>query len=333
MGAAAGFREHYIPVTEADEWRAALKGVPHAFAHTVECCAAIQLTTGWPTFLYVAACAGGRVVCPLTERTYGGFVDVVTPYQFSGFSITGAFPDVARRWREFAERRGFVCAYIAQHPALTDPLPDADEVAVRNTLYLLDLTLSADELLRRFDRNRRRQLRHYATDSVALVVERETLGSFLVSNYSRFVTRVGAPAASRLADPTLARLARLPNVTIVGIEAAGRIEAVYLFGHTEWAGDCLLNVATAEGRRHATTLLWSGVLALKALQVPLLNLGGGPRQDDPVARSKERFRARGVPFRSRRQIFRRDVYEALCLDAGIEDPGRATYFPAYRSAL
>ena len=97
MGAAAGFREHYIPVTEADEWRSALKGVPHAFAHTVECCAAIQLTTGWPTFLYVAACAGGRVVCPLTERTYGGFVDVVTPYQFSGFSITGAFPDVAPR--------------------------------------------------------------------------------------------------------------------------------------------------------------------------------------------------------------------------------------------
>jgi hypothetical protein len=331
MGAAAGFQEHYIPVGEADAWREALKGVPHAFAHTVECCAAIQLTTGWPTFLYVAACDSGRVVCPLSERAYGGFVDVVTPYQFSGFSITGSFPDAARRWREFAARRGFVCAYIAQHPALRDPLPDDGEISVRNTLFLLDLRPSAHELLRSFDRNRRRQLRHYATQAAGLVVDREKLAAFLVSTYGSFVTRVGASEASRLAERTLAELVRLPNVTVVGIQGAGRIDAVYLFGHTEWAGDCLLNVATTDGRRHATTLLWSGVLALKALRVPLLNLGGGPRQADPVAQSKERFRARGVPFRSRRQIFRRDVYEALCLDAGVDDPERSAYFPAYHS--
>jgi hypothetical protein len=326
-----GMIERCIPLSRAQAWSDALAGVPHAFAHTAAACHAIQLTTRLPTSMYVLQTAEGRVVCPFAERSYRGYVDITTPYQFSGFTGVGACAGFQAAWRRFVERRGFVCGYFAQHPALPEHEYFSErDVRADNTLYLLDLRQSQERLLASFERNRRRQLRSYAT--TPFVYDRRRLARFLIETYPAFVARVRASGAQRFESATLGALAELESVEIIGA-GEDRIEAVYLFGWTPYAGDCLLNVATETGRRISTALLWWGVLTLRARGVPMLNLGGGPQAGDSVARAKERFRAQAMPFRTVRQVYRPDQYQTLCRDRGVGlDPhGDARYFPAYRS--
>ena len=82
-------RHSLIGLDERDRWRSALAGVPHGFGHTWESCHAFSLTTDLPTYLYLAKCPEGRVVCPLIERSPRGAVDVATPFGFSGFAARG----------------------------------------------------------------------------------------------------------------------------------------------------------------------------------------------------------------------------------------------------
>jgi hypothetical protein len=60
-----------------------------------------------------------------------------------------------------------------------------------------------------------------------------------------------------------------------------------------------------------------------------LNLGGGVKENDGVAEFKRRFGADEVPLRNVKQVYRRDIYEELCAEAGV-DPHASAYFPAYR---
>ena len=309
-----------------------MEGVPHAFAHTVECCRAAQATTGWPTFLYSVRTATAHVVCPVSEREYDGFIDFVTPCQFSGFAGTAGSDEFRGCWRRFTQRKGAVAGYHALHPAFhSESYYDQEDCVTANNLYLLDLTPSADELLRRFDRSRRRELRDYDDRSKHLIVDREALTAFLVDTYPVFAARVGVSAANNFTPASLRAFATSPNVELVGTGTGGRVEAVFLFGFTPFVGECLLNVATLNGRQYSTLLLWYGILALKARGVPLLNLGGGVQPGDAIALAKERFGPRCVPFRSVREIYRPDIYQRLCREAGVAPGDDTGYFPAYRT--
>jgi hypothetical protein len=65
--------------------------------------------------------------------------------------------------------------------------------------------------------------------------------------------------------------------------------------------------------------------------VPYLNLGGGIREGDDVAEFKRRFGAAERPLASLRQVYRPDVYDRLCAQAGVS-PQRSGWFPPYRAA-
>jgi hypothetical protein len=107
------------------------------------------------------------------------------------------------------------------------------------------------------------------------------------------------------------------------------VEAVVVFGYTAWVADYLFGVALPHGRQHSARLLWSGVERLHALGVPLLNLGGGARPNDGIAEFKRRFGARELPLMSLQQVYRPEVFRALCLAAGVEPDGG--YFPPYHA--
>ncbi len=318
-----------VSVTDEAGWRSALADVPHAFAHTVECCRAIQLTTNAPTWLFVLGSGDARVACPLSERTYAGYIDVFTPYQFSGFSGSGAIERFNDHWRSFALDRGWVAGYHAMHPLLpNETYYSAADCFVQNDLYVLDLRQSADAMLSLFDRSRRRELRTYSPDDRLFACDHQALTSFLIEEYPAFLTRVGAPCA--LSPATLAAFAQAESVLLIGAATDGLVEAVYLFGYTRSAGDCLLNVATPAGRRHSTALLWRGMLELKKRGVPTLNLGGGVRRGDRVAQAKERFGPTKVPLRSVKQVYRPEVFEELCRASGTEPGHLGGYFPPYQ---
>lgn len=325
------FREDYISSEDEQAWHDALSRVPHAFAHTFGCCRAIQRTHLWPTFLYTATTGASQMICPVAERAVGDVIDLATPFQFSGFSRRGDPGDLHLRWQAFARGRGAVAAYHVLHPVMpSDGCFSPDDRVERGTLHLLDLTASSEDLLSGFDRSRRRQLRTYDGQLRDVVTDRQELADFLVAAYPAFAERVQASQANRYTEATLRQLVALDGTVWVGMRRDGAIRAAYGFGMTPFVGDCLLNVATPEGRSFSTVLLWYGILALKARNVPVLNLGGGLRDGDSLDLAKRRFRGRQVPFRAVKEVLRRDVYRQLCQRAGADPDSRDGYFPAYR---
>ena len=65
-------KEDLIPLDSPAMWKQALDGIKHSFGHTWENCYAMQLTTGFKTYLYCFESEHGRVVCPIAERDYRG---------------------------------------------------------------------------------------------------------------------------------------------------------------------------------------------------------------------------------------------------------------------
>jgi hypothetical protein len=319
-----------IPLDDRERWIAALADVPHGHAHTHGFCRAVQLTSGAPTYLYRYESRPGLGICALTEREHAGEIDVTTPYGFGGFAMSGDSASVAAAWREFALERGWVCGYIALNPVFADARPFApEEVLVHNQLYVLDLRRAPEQLWERLSRNRRRQLRDWETSGARLELDRSRLARFLVDNYAAFFARKGAGPATDFRGETVAAIAELDDVLLVGA-GDGELEAVAAFGYTTHAADALLAVSRPGGERHSARLVWWGVECLRDLGVPYLNLGGGIREGDDVAEFKRRFGAAREPLASLRQVYRPDVYERLCAGAGVS-PERSGWFPPYRA--
>jgi hypothetical protein len=289
----------------------------------------MHLTTGKPTFLYVLDFPAGRIVCPLVEREFNGYLDVATPSGLSGFVGIGPWSEIARKWSDFVRERGYVTGYIGLHP-LFEP-SDIGRVAVQhNSIYFLDLTMGRDALLRRMDRNRRRELRGWELRKNEFVFDRGAISAFLVAAYEPFMRQMSARSV-RLAPQTLDALSRSERCVAVATASAGRIDAAYLFAATRYAGECLINVATPNGRTRATDLMWYGVSTMIDRGVPQLNLGGGAQENDSVAKAKQRFGPHRLPLRSLRQVYRPDVYAELCRQVEVDPTDENAYFPAYRS--
>jgi hypothetical protein len=324
-------KQKCIPLESPVEWKKALSGIKHVFAHTWENCRAMNLTTGFNTHLYCFATEGIRIVCPIAEREFQGYVDIVTPYGFSGFAGTGPCPEFSHYWREFVQQRGYICGYIALNPIFEpNGYFGSNEIYHCNSLYFLDLTLSTHQLFANLDSNRKRQLKDF--DKTSFVLDKRVLADFCIAIYPEFLRRVQASPATHFTENTLRFLFSLPNVFMVGAGKPQELEAVSVFTYTPFAGDFLFNIATREGRRHATPLLWCGANYLKLKDVPVFNLGGGVRENDNVARSKERFGPTKLPFRALKQVYNRSVYEKLCREVGVDPADRTGYFPGYRSS-
>jgi len=325
-------RHRIIPLDAADAWSAALEGIPHAIAHTHAYARAMQRSSGFETFLYCFDDGTTRIVTPLAERPFGELVDVVTPYGFSGFVGSGEHARFPELWREFARSRRYVCGYIGLHPLLTRAsYVCPSDVVEHHQVYVLDLTLSIEQLFRRLSELRRRGLKAWRASESTYSLDRERLAAFFVEQYTDFMRARGARDVYLVSKETLIALCEAPTMLLVGGCAAGRLEAVALFGYTPYVGDYLFSVSVEGGQRHTTALIWYAVQYLQALGVPLLNLGGGIRPNDGVAQYKERFGAARVPLRALQHVYRAREYAALCRRVGADPRDRGGYFPAYRA--
>lgn len=324
-------RQKCIPLDSPAEWKEALKGIKHTFAHTWENCYAMQLTTGLKTFLYCFETENVRIVCPISERVFQEHIDIVTPNGLPGFVGNDDCPDFPYYWNNFVRQKGYVCGYIGLNPIFdNDTYYEPKEVFRYNSIYVLDLTLSSDQLFANLNRNRKRQLRGWERTHSNLILDADILTDFFLSNYSDFIRRINAAHTYHFSRETLSSLSTLDNVLIVGAGKPEKVEAVYVFAYTSYIGDCLFNVSLPEGRHHATTLVWYGVNYLKSIQIPLLNLGGGIRENDSVAQSKQRFGGTKLPLRCLKQVYDPALYEKLCRRVNADHTDMIGYFPAYR---
>jgi hypothetical protein len=328
----ASVHHELIPLDRAVEWEAALHHIRHAFGHTWGSCRAMQLSTGMKVYLYRFRGGDATILCPIAERTFLGHTDIVTPYGFSGFVGTGVHAEFPTLWKEFAREQGWVCGYIGLNPILQRGT-DYDEADVyeQGDVYVLDLSEEESDLLANFSRNRRRQLRDWVRSGSRIISDRRTLVEFVLREHEQFFRSRGAAAVYRFSQETWLSLFELPNVLAFGATSGDSLAAVTLFAFTPTIGESLFNISIGDGVSLSTPLLWHGALSLRSLGVRFLNLGGGIRPHDGVARFKERFGGRALPLRSLRQVYDAVVFERLCRKTNVDPQIRAGYFPGYRA--
>ncbi len=324
--------EHLIPLENQSEWKNALKGIRHAFAHTWENCYAMYLTTGFPTYLYTFEADGVRIVCPISERTFDGYTDIVTPYGFSGFVGNKQFPEFPAYWDKFVKQKGYVCGYIGLNPVINYGINfGSDELYRHNNIYVLDLTLTTEELFRRCSHDRRYILRHWEENFSLITEEKPPLSKFFTSQYHDFFYRHDASHTYDLSNETLSFLLQQDNVKIIGVCNSEKILAVNVFAYTPYIGEALFNISLNEGRKYSSLLIWYGVKYLKSIGIPYLNLGGGVRENDSIAMYKERFGAMKMPLMCLKQVYEPHTYGKLCQKINADPNDRTGYFPPYHT--
>lgn len=324
-------REYTIPLESRSEWNEALKGLKHSFALTWDNCYAMNLTTGYKTFLYCFEEDGIRVVCPYSERNYGGYTDIVTPFGFSGFTGNGNCETVKESWFNFMKEKKYVCGYISMNPVFENESYYKQEEAYQTTrLHIFDLTKSLTELFDNLNSNRKKQIKNYRSMETKFIYDKKKLIEFFIDNYTNFLERVNASSANYFSRETLEYLCSLENVFIVGAGEENKVEAVYIFLYTKYIGDCMFNISTEAGKKYASYLFWCGLKYFRSKKIPLLNLGAGVTSDDNLDQSKERFGGMRYPFKSLKQIYDSSVYQKLCVEKGIKASDLSGYFPLYR---
>jgi hypothetical protein len=322
-----------IPLEARAEWTAALQGIPHAFGHTWECCHALSLTAGLPTYLYCFEQGEARIVCPLWERDFDGEKDIVTPFGFSGFCGKNGGVDFPNQWSSFAHSRGYVCGYIGAHPLLwRESFARSEDVFEYNHIFVLNLSLDANRLLAGMARGRREQLRNWERSSARLFENVDELTEFFLRHQITCLTERGASRATYLSDETVRTLAAMEGVFLLGAGMGDEIQSVTIFIHSPTIADAWLNICVPAGRRHAAALLWHGALRLKSAGVAALNLGGGARENDGIATFKRHFGTQSLPMIALKQVYRPDMFEILCRGVNADPCARGGYFPPYRSS-
>jgi hypothetical protein len=320
--------ERLISVEEREEWQQALAGIPHSYWHRWETSHALALGSGLPTYLYSIDGEHGRAVCNFSERSWSGTTDIFTPGGFGGFTAIGNATWLREKWLGFVRLRGYVCGYFALHPELG--CAEAHDALVQsNDLYVLDLGESADVVRAQADRSVKRALRDWFPGRY--VSDRAELSRFLIDHYSGFMAQKSASARSLWSEATLHAMAADPGLLMIGATDGQGLCAVHTFGMTSYGAECHLNVSIREGRLLTTPLIWWGIEQLAKRGVPWLQMGGGLEPDDSIARAKQKFRPRRMPFVAAKEIYEPEIYRTLCEQAGAEVCIETGYFPAYRS--
>ncbi len=290
----------------------------------------MHLSSGLATYLYVYDDGQRRVVCPFVERKVGEALDIASPYGFGGFVGTGGSELTSNSWYRFAGERGAVCGYIGLHPTLSDPSwHNPSDVHRQTTLYLLDLTLSAERLFKNLSTNRKRQLKN---TSCAIELSADEASEFANEHEAKFFLCKQAVLASHFSPVTFAALAHSSKTVTFGCKTGKLLCALSMFGYTPYGAEYLFNISLPGAEEYSATLLWSGVQQLRALRIPVLNLGGGIREGDGVEEFKRRFGSRAVSYFCLKQVYNEAAFTQVCLEFGADPDDKSGYFPPYRSA-
>lgn len=320
-----------IPLSDPAGWAQALAGMEHAFAHRHDNCLAFSLSQNAPTYLYSAVSDRGRVAVPLALRLKAGQTDVVSPYGFAGFAGVGRIDGFEEIFADFARAQGWVCGYIAQHPMVSleyfDDASGWDRDRLNRVAYVLDLSLSKEELLRRLSQNRRRQMRGWS--SAELTYDRDEILDFILAERAGFYAARSAAESYSFSDETWQSLAASSNTLLIGKRLGDRVVAGSIFAWQGRIGDYLFNISVPEGQSASAQLIWEAALALKSAGITSLNLGGGISEGDGIAEFKARFGPMQRPLIALRHIYRTDDFRSLCRTANVAAEIGPGFFPPY----
>lgn len=324
-----------IPLGDPVRWEKALLGLAFPYTHTWEYCSVIAHSSGFETMLWTARCAEGRFACPLSVRaTDSKYPELVSPYGFGGIVSAPAEVSVAgvrEEWRTFWKRRGFVTAFVQQHPGFRlSHEVWGEDMYEHHAVYEIDLKAPVGDLWQCLCSTHRYEIRHLkGRNGVRIVVGAGLLKEALLRLYPETVNRVGASAVYHFAAEALERLAEGPGALLLGIQEGESVEAVALFLYTPEVAEYFLNASTPGGRKYSRLLIWSAIESLKERGIGKLNLGGGVKEGDSLDAFKRRFGGKMVKTQVLKQVLDQEKYDRLLAMRGLTDDSRAGYFPPY----
>lgn len=314
-----------IGLEDAAGWEAATAaGLPSQGWHYARGLAAAGLRPQ----LAVVEAGGARMLLPFHERLWQGSTDIVTLPGLSGALIRPDSAAPLALWHRHAAGRGWVCGYLQLahvHAGLAVPPPDA--IRAHNALFVFDL--ARWRLDSSVGHNLRKMLRRADRTGVRLSTDQPRLRAAFPALHARSMQRAGA--AVEFGAEVLAAWFDDPGLRLFGAETAAGIEAVLLCRVRGAEAEAHLPGATDRGRDLHNWLVWRTVERFAAEGLSHCNIGGYGRAGDGMHETKRRFGAEERPLRALRQIYRPDLYQALCHAAGA-DPA-ALYFPPYRAPV
>ncbi|MGV0959935.1 MAG: hypothetical protein ACOYB1_08865 [Limnohabitans sp.] len=319
-----------IPLDSRAEWQQALEGIDHSFAHTWEHCYAMYLTTRLPTYLFYFELNNIRIICPFTERSFNGYIDIVKPYGFSGFVSNGECPEFQYYWNKFIREKEYVCGYLTIDPNCKSNkslFTGKNELFQYGTTHVLDLKLSIQDLFNNLSAGRKGQLRDWDKINAELIFDRAALEKFFLANYFDFIRRKKAAAYYYFSMESLTFLLSQENIMMVGAQDSRGIVSVNLFTHTNKSADYFLNTSLPDAQHHSASLVWYGVNYFKMKNIEILNLGGGNKG---ISDFKKRFGGHEFPLQCLRQIYNKPIYDQLCQLTHVDQHNLVDFFPSYR---
>lgn len=323
-------KQKLIPLQNEQEWYSAIAEMPHAPAHLPSYQKALAISSGMPTYLYVAQADNFRAVCPIAIRQYKNSNDIITPYGCGGFISQGSFTNFFQEWNNFSSQMGWICGHISLHPAFNSKdLFPSETVFPGNEMYLLDLQKPLEQILSEMDSTHRYCIRQWQKDPVTIITEKSALKSQLYTLYNETVIRVKASPVYHFKKQMLDMLIESTNSLLVAASVNGEIEAILLFLYTDTVAEYFLSASNKNGQRHTRGLIWEGIKQLKNLQVPLLNLGAGAKTGDSLCDFKRRFGGVSSNFSALKQVYNEEIYRKFCAENKISHTVREGYFPPY----
>ena len=323
-----------IGLESPEKWSDALKGISHSFYHEWVYCKAVSLSSGLETYLHVFEGAEGKAVIVLSERQkLDGFVDLVSPYGFGGFSGDASLLEsesLKTAFFDFGISMGYVTAYVMQHP-LFRPASDVWDGAVcsQHVLYEIDLRNSAEGIWNRMCKTHRYEIRKLLGNKrIRFLTDRRILSPAFKRLYKETLGRVMASSVYYFCDLTLDSLINVENTILLGVEDDAGIQAVSLFLYTGDSAEYFLNATTVSGRKYSRLLLWKAMETLISFNVRSLNLGGGIKTGDCLDDFKRRFGGSSVTGQALKIVFSPECYRDLCMRYNVESCGTG-YFPPY----
>lgn len=328
-------RHTIIRINQSIEWDAALTGFIHTPAHEHAYCKAMSLSSGMETFLYVGEGDGGaKLVCAFGIRTRGRYAELVSPYGFGGYMLGNERTngkELLIACDEYLRLNEFVTAYVLQHPLF--PLPDnvsAEDVFAGARVYMMDLSLSEEELWGRLSKGFRYDIRKTGGEAAFdLCTDQDALCKAIVELYPLTVARVGASPVYHFTEQSLDMICRMRGAFLLGAMRNSKIEAMVVFLASGTAADYFINAASESGRVYSKVLVWEMLKRLRNNGVRCVNLGGGVRPNDSLDEFKRRFQGSAVISQSVKKVFDADAYKSLCAECGVCGIDRGNYFPPY----
>ena len=322
--------ERLITVDQPAEWQSALRDIPHGYWHGWQASRALQCTHGLPTYLYSCcdASSGYKAVCVYTERRLKNSIDIFSPAGFSGFVSNGPVNGLREHWHQFVRQRGYVCGYFALHPMLADQSAH-ENLRTSNNLYFLDAGMGVGKLRHHVARTVRRSIYAWEKSGEQYVEDRELLTAFILRYYRTFMRQKNASSSVLWNDHTLHMICADPAVHLVGVNDEQGLCIVSSLATSPYAAEWQFNISLREGRRYSAAVLFWCVKQMESLQLRWLNLGGGIKPHDSIAKAKEHYRPYCIPFYNAKEIYDQTYYRQLCLQAGQNPEELEGFFPRY----